>query len=140
VARVRLHLPEINLLEDGDEAAQFEPDDELETYRGRLSIWQRLRLTYSRNERWRKLNWAIAAYPTVASNYVLRGELLLKQNDTLGAISDFRRALELAAPQVETDDWGVVAQAAQDRALAGLRDALRRAARYNSSADENDNS
>ena len=83
-------------------------------------------------ERWHNLNWAIAAYPDVAANYVLRGELLLKQGDTLGAISDFRRALELAAEQVETEDWGVVAQAVQDRALAGLRDALHRAARYNS--------
>ena len=133
----------MNLLDDDDEGEvlHFEPDDELASYRGKQSFWQRLRQSYSRNERWRKLNWAIAAYPDVASNYVLRGELLLKQNDTLGAISDFRRALELAAPQVETDDWGVVAQAAQDRALAGLRDALRRAARYNSSTDDvSDNS
>jgi hypothetical protein len=132
VARGRLLLPEINLLDDQDEL-QFEPDELVDSSDAQLSFWQRLRQSFSRNERWRKLNWAIAAYPDVASNYVLRGELLLKQNDTLGAISDFRRALEIAAPQVETDDWGVVAQAAQDRALAGLRDALRQAARSNSS-------
>jgi hypothetical protein len=97
-----------------------------------LSLWARIRRSFSRMERWHNLNWTIAAYPDVAANYVLRGELLLRQGDTLGAISDFRHALRLAAEQVETEDWGVVAQAVQDRALAGLRDALRRAARYNS--------
>jgi hypothetical protein len=100
-----------------------------------LSLWTRIRRSFSRMERWHNLNWTIAAYPDVAANYVLRGELLLRQGDTLGAISDFRHALRLAAEQMETEDWGVVAQAVQDRALAGLRDALRCAARYNSDAD-----
>jgi tetratricopeptide (TPR) repeat protein len=97
-----------------------------------MSLWQRLRRVFSSRERWRNLNWAIAAYPHVAANYVLRGELLLKQGDTPGAIADFRRALDLAAAQVDKEDWGVVAQSLQDRALVGLRDALNSAARYNS--------
>ena len=95
------------------------------------SLWRRVRRWFSRMERWHNLNWTISAYPDVPVNFLLRGELLLGQGDTLGAITDFRRALELAAQQVDTEDWGVVAQTVQDRALAGLRDALRRAARYN---------
>ncbi|MEO8393756.1 MAG: tetratricopeptide repeat protein, partial [Chloroflexota bacterium] len=88
------------------------------------SWWQRLRGSFSQRERWRNLNWSIAAYPNVAANYVLRGELLLKQGDTPGAIADFRKALDLAMVDVEKEDWGVVAQSVQDRALVGLRDAL----------------
>ena len=99
-------------------------------------MWQRLRATFSQQERWRNLNWAIMAYPNAAANYVLRGELLLRQGDTPGAIADFRKALDLAMVQVEVEDWGVVAQTVQDRALVGLRDALKRAARYNSGPDE----
>lgn len=109
--------------------------DEQATVASSLSLWTRIRRSFSRMERWHNLNWTIAAYPDVAANYVLRGELLLRQGDTLGAISDFRHALRLAAAQVETEDWGIVAQAMQDRALAGLRDALRRAARYNADTD-----
>ena len=95
------------------------------------SLWQRIRGSFSRNVRWHNLNWAIVTYPNVPANYVLRGEMLLKQGDTIGAVSDFRRALNLAGEQVETEDWGFVAQALQDRALVGLRDALYQAARYN---------
>ena len=68
------------------------------------------------------------AYPKVAANYVLRGELLMKQGDTPGAIADFQKALDLAVVQVEVEAWGVVAQSVQDRALVGLREALKRAA------------
>jgi hypothetical protein len=99
------------------------------------SLWQRFRTAISKRERWRNLNWAIAAYPDVAANYVLRGELLLKQGDTPGAIADFRQALDLAMADVEKEDWGVVAQSVQDRALVGLRDALSRTARYNSDTE-----
>ncbi|HVU11450.1 MAG TPA: hypothetical protein VHD90_09235 [Phototrophicaceae bacterium] len=90
----------------------------------------------STSERLYNLNWSIAAYPDVAANYVLRGELLLQHNDLVQAIADFRRALEISARQFEIDDWGIVAQAMQDRALAGLRDALRRVARYNRHANQ----
>jgi len=101
-------------------------------------LWQRIRGAFSRQERWRNLNWAIAAFPNIAANYVLRGELLLRQGDTPGAIADFRKALELAAAQVDVEDWGVVAQSVQDRALVGLRDALNSAARYNSYSELED--
>ncbi len=115
-----------------DDGIQQEAQFEVE----RVSLLQRFRLLFSHWERWRNLNWTIVSCPDVAANYVLRGELLLNQGDVVGAISDFRRALELAAARVDQDDWGVVAQAMQDRALAGLRDALRRAARYNPGTDE----
>jgi len=95
------------------------------------TLWQRIRGTFSRDTRLHNLNWAILAYPEVPANYVLRGELLLKQGDLFGAIADFRKGYELAAEGVENEDWGVVAQGLQDRALVGLRDALYRAARYN---------
>ena len=77
------------------------------------------------------LNWAISVFPDAPANYVLRGELLLSIGDSIGAAADFRRALELAVADVETEDWGLVAQALQDRALVGLRDALLYSARYN---------
>lgn len=95
------------------------------------TLWQRIRGTFSQGARLQNLNWAILAYPEASANYVLRGELLLKQGDLFGAIADFRKGYELAAEGVENEDWGVVAQGLQDRALVGLRDALYRAARYN---------
>jgi hypothetical protein len=104
------------------------------------SLWDRVRRLFApdqtvRAERLRQLNWAVSVYPDVPTNYVLRGELLLGAGDTVGAIADFRRALELAAEQAVTEDWGVVAQSVQDRALADLRDALRQHARYNRSTN-----
>ncbi len=122
-------LPETNLRGDDDY-------DELPEYREDTpSPWRRFRRLFSRMERWHNLNWMIVTYPEVAANYVLRGELLLRQGDTLGAIADFRRGLDLALEQMEQEDWGMVAQAVQDRALAGLRDALYRAPRYNPDTD-----
>ncbi len=107
------------------------------TTEAKPSLLKRL-LGGSTSERLYNLNWSIAAYPDVAANYVLRGELLKEHGDLVQAIADFRRALELSAKQFEIDDWGIVAQTMQDRALAGLRDALRRAARYNRRADQID--
>jgi tetratricopeptide (TPR) repeat protein len=72
------------------------------------------------------LGRAIERSPDAPSNYVLRGELLLKLRRYADAEMDFRRALDLAAAQVESQDWGVVAQVAQDRALAGLKQSLSR--------------
>ncbi len=95
------------------------------------NLWQRIRGVFSGRSRLHNLNWAVQTYPDTAANYVLRGELLLKRGDLFGAIADFRRGYELAATDVENEDWGVVAQGLQDRALVGLRDALYRAARYN---------
>lgn len=73
-----------------------------------------------------ELSQMIEVYPDTAVNYVFRGELLLKNGDTQQASDDFRRALELASQQVETSNWGLVAQAVQDRALAGLEKSERR--------------
>lgn len=101
-------------------------------------LWSRFRAAFSVEERWSSLNWAIAAYPDAPTNFLLRGELLLARGDIHGAIMDFRRALELATAAVERDDWGVVAQTTQDRALTGLRDALRRAGRYNLETEDTD--
>ncbi len=67
------------------------------------------------------LGRAIDRSPNVPSNYVLRGELYLQLKRYADAEMDFRRALDLAAAQVESQDWGVVAQVLQDRALAGLK-------------------
>lgn len=70
------------------------------------------------------LDDSIALYPETASNYVLRGEVYLQLNQVELAVLDFQQALELA--DVENHDWGVVAQAVQDRALHGLKQARRR--------------
>lgn len=72
------------------------------------------------------LTQMIEAQPEAPANYVFRGELLLKSGAYNAAADDFRRALELAAQQVEIARWGVVVQALQDRALAGLEQAERR--------------
>ena len=96
-----------------------------------LSAWQRIKAMFGKEARLYNLNWAISAFPDAPANYVLRGELLLGIGDSLGAAADFRRALELALNEVESEDWGLVAQALQDRALVGLRDAHLHSARYN---------
>lgn len=72
------------------------------------------------------LTRAIERHPNAPSIYVLRGEMRLKLGRYADAEMDFRRALDLAAAQVESQDWGVVAQVAQDRALAGLKHTLSR--------------
>ena len=82
---------------------------------------------YTGRERWlRELNQGIATHPDVPTNYVLRGELALETRDYAQAVADFEKALELAAAQVETNDWGILAQVMQDRADRGLAQARRR--------------
>lgn len=99
------------------------------------SLWQRLwgRLRRpkagSHQHRLRELDEAISLHPDVVVNYVLRGELYLKTGETDLAASDFRRALSLAVEQVETKNWGIIAQAMYDRAEVGLRQAERRSGR-----------
>ncbi len=121
-----------------DDEVQAEQDATQVSEPASPGLWPRIRAAFSVQERWSNLNWAIAAYPDVPTNFLLRGELLLAKGDVHGAIMDFRRALELAEAAVEQEDWGLVAQTTQDRALAGLRDALRRAARYNSGTEQTD--
>lgn len=72
------------------------------------------------------LDEAISLYPQEAVNYVLRGELFLKQRSYALAALDFHRALEIVTPQVEARRWGLVAQIMRDRALQGLRRAGQR--------------
>ncbi|PJF26491.1 MAG: hypothetical protein CUN53_07640 [Phototrophicales bacterium] len=64
---------------------------------------------------------AIAANPDSAANYVMRGELFLRHGERELAYADFVKALNLAAAQLEADDWGLVEQVVQDRAEVGLR-------------------
>lgn len=77
--------------------------------------------TETNRRRLRELSLAIEFYPDAPANYVLRGELYVEMGMSELAAADFRQALTLAVEQVETERWGVVAQAMQDRADAGLR-------------------
>jgi hypothetical protein len=74
----------------------------------------------------RGLDQAIEATPDTPGTYVLRGELYLRAKEYALAEADFRAAYELAVQQFERSDWGIMAQAMQDRALAGLRTAEKR--------------
>ena|GEM_PF-1093748 len=74
----------------------------------------------------RHLDEAIENAPDAPANYVLRGELYLRAREYALAQRDFQRAYELATGQFERSDWGILAQAMQDRALAGLQKAERR--------------
>lgn len=90
-----------------------------------ISVWTLLfKPKAAARQRIDGLGRAIERHPNAPTNYVLRGELLLKLRRYAEAEMDFRRALDLAAAQVESQDWGVVAQVAQDRALAGLKQAI----------------
>ncbi len=125
--------------EDGDsESAVFASDDQLTVPDERpaetLGLWERLRQMLrpspeeqaeERARRLRELNVAIELFPNSPSNYVLRGELYLEAGANELAADDFHRALELAVKQVETQLWGVVAQAIQDRAETGLQTVLK---------------
>ena len=89
------------------------------------SFWQWLRRKLgagSRNrlDRLAALDDAIVMHPDSPSNYVLRGEMYLKARDYLLAVHDFEQACRLIERHLEEDDWGVVAQSLQDRALRGL--------------------
>lgn len=97
-------------------------------------FWQNIRKLFLPTSRERadhfaqrinRLSAAVELYPDSPTNYVLRGELYLEMGDYALAKNDFERALELALRQTETDDWGIVAQAVQDRAHDGLAEALR---------------
>ncbi len=93
------------------------------------SIWARLRRALfgagsdGYAEQFRYLEQAIENAPHSPGNYVLRGELYLKVREYALARHDFQRGYELAAGQFERSDWGLIAQAMQDRALSGLQKA-----------------
>lgn len=72
-----------------------------------------------------RLSQAIDFSPEAATNYVLRGELFLQIGAFAAAEADFLRALEIAAAQVEEQEWGILPQVLQDRAQEGLAQAQR---------------
>jgi tetratricopeptide (TPR) repeat protein len=84
-----------------------------------------------RGKNFQYLDEAIESAPDTAVNYVLRGELYLKAREYALARRDFQRAYELAAAQFERSDWGLIAQAMQDRALTGLQKAENKLAANN---------
>lgn len=69
------------------------------------------------------LHASIAQHPNAPAPYVLRGELYLERGAYALAEADFQRALALAEAQLSASDWGLVAQALQDRAYRGLAQA-----------------
>ncbi len=101
------------------EWAASDEDDE-----PRVSWFARL-LGLKRRERLqgrlRRLDKAVAAAPDAPVNYVLRGELKLKLGQRDEAAADFQQAFGLTERAFAESDWGLVAQALADRALAGLR-------------------
>lgn len=76
-------------------------------------------------ERLEALNTAVIRYPEEPVNFILRGELLLQLGDYVSALRDFQTGFEAASRQVETSNWGLMAQGMQDRAHAGLVKAKR---------------
>jgi hypothetical protein len=74
-------------------------------------------------ERIRQLDYAIENAPDTPTNYVLRGELYLSAGEYALAQADFQRGYDLAVRDFERSDWGLIAQAMQDRAQAGLQKA-----------------
>jgi Tfp pilus assembly protein PilF len=79
-----------------------------------------------------ELDDAIALHPEAPANYVMRGEIYLRARLDDLACQDFERAIVLAADEIETRAWGLIAQAMQDRARRGLKIARRRLASRNS--------
>lgn len=71
-------------------------------------------------ERLNSLDNAIRQHPNAPSNYLLRGELLLKLRQVDDAKHDLQRAAELAQAEYETNAWGIMAQGVRDQALRRL--------------------
>lgn len=86
------------------------------------SWWQRIFGQKSAvfNQRLAVLDATTAYYPQSPTAYVLRGELYQQMGEYELAAADYERALEYARVQLEDADWGLVAQAVQDQAEAGL--------------------
>lgn len=72
------------------------------------------------------LDTAIAQYPSVASNYMKRGEFFLAQGYYARAARDLREALRLAEVDYQTRSWGIVAQSIRDQAAQQLAVAERK--------------
>ena len=78
------------------------------------------------SQRINELNVSIEFAPDSATNYVLRGELFLERKEYHLAQADFQTALNIAEAFDETDGWGLIEQAMQDRAIEGLKKVQRR--------------
>ncbi len=94
------------------------------------SLWNRFRsfLGWGVDRHQRRLEdlfKAIAANPDSPANYVLRGELYLQMGEYELAVADFEIAQKLASEHLAVDNWGLIAQVMQDRALIGLAQAKR---------------
>jgi cytochrome c-type biogenesis protein CcmH/NrfG len=94
----------------------------------RVSLWEWLRngLGGGVNRRQRQLEdlfTAIASHPDSFTNYVLRGEVYLQMGEYELAMADFEIAQKLASEHLAVDNWGLIAQVMQDRALVGLAQA-----------------
>src|SRR5258708_4592793 len=103
-------------------------DEVQETHPSPIPLWERIRRTILGDidnvaERIRHLDAAIENAADTPANYVLRGELYLTLREYALARRDIQRAHELAAAQFEQSDWGLMAQAMEDRALIGLQKA-----------------
>lgn len=92
--------------------------------------WSRLRRFFfpTRLEKWAQLERrlaqlteAIEESPQAAVNYVLRGEAYEGAKRYVEARADYEQALELAREALQEEDWGIAAQAIQERAEQGLR-------------------
>ena len=73
-----------------------------------------------RLRRMEALDQALQYDPESATLRVFRAELRLAEHDHEGAAEDFRLALDLAAEQIASEPWALVAQVMQDRARRGL--------------------
>lgn len=95
-----------------------------------VSFWSWLRNGLGRGvgrdqQRLEELFKAIAAHPDSFTNYVLRGEVYLQMGEYESALTDFEIAQKLASEHLAVDNWGLMAQVMQDRALVGLAQAKR---------------
>jgi len=89
-------------------------------------IWSRVFKSPSQRQaenamRLRQLNLVIEVYPEVPSNYLLRAEYFIKENQIHLAEADFEKALTLATAQLKSEGWGIANQAIIDRAELGLK-------------------
>jgi tetratricopeptide (TPR) repeat protein len=122
-----------HVLEVVDEAAHVqhvaEPQPEAPV-RERGTFWGRLRTLLFGDaddfeRRLMALNQAIENADPTPTNHVLRGELYLELGAYSEAFSDFEYAEKLASYQLDAHNWGLIAQAMRDRALAGMAKAQR---------------
>lgn len=129
----------------GMEAAPSERHDEGQAgepvQRGRFWRWlaEQVPGTAARRERLLSdlvaLNRAIKDAPDSPANFMLRGEIYLRLWYNQRALADFQMARQLAADEMETRRWGLIAQAVGDRAAQGARTAERRLRRHRSAED-----